>query len=273
MALINKDASADTVLLNGRIYTVDASRPWAEGLAIRDGKIAFIGADIDVKSMIGAETVVIDLKRQMVMPGINDVHVHPLLGGRADLYECHFLPTLSLDEVLAVIRTDARKAKPGAWIVGGSWGSNFTSKLSTLEALRALDEASEGHPVLLRDDSVHNRWVNTRALELAGISSETPDPVGGVIVRDESTGAPVGMLFESAVAAVEHAAEVANPYSLEANVAALARAIEILNSFGGTGLQDAAVSGAVLSPYNPLDTQGKLSGWVVGSMMAAARSG
>ncbi|HXN87264.1 MAG TPA: amidohydrolase [Candidatus Binataceae bacterium] len=268
MALINKDASADTVLLNGRIYTVDASRPWAEGLAIRDGKIAFIGADIDVKSMIGAETVVIDLKRQMVMPGINDVHVHPLLGGRADLYECHFLPTLSLDEVLAVIRTDARKAKPGAWIVGGSWGSNFTSKLSTLEALRALDEASEGHPVLLRDDSVHNRWVNTRALELAGISSETPDPVGGVIVRDESTGAPVGMLFESAVAAVEHAAEVANPYSLEANVAALARAIEILNSFGVTGLQDAAVSGAVLSAYNHLDTQGKLSGWVVGSMMA-----
>ena len=202
------------------------------------------------------------------MPGINDVHVHPILGGRADLFECHFLPTLSLEEVLAVVRADARKAKPDAWIVGGSWGSNFTTTLSSLETLRALDEASEGHPVLLRDDSVHNRWVNSRALELAGIDANTPDPHDGIIVRDEATSAPVGLLFESAVAAVERAAEVANPYSLEANVSAVARAVEILNSFGVTGLQDAAVSGAVLSAYNHLDAQGRLSAWVVGSMMA-----
>jgi predicted amidohydrolase YtcJ len=268
MAATTKNDSADRVLLNGRIYTADAANPWAEALAIRDGKIAFIGADTEVKALIGSDTDVGDLKRKMAMPGINDVHVHPMLGGRADLYECHFLPTLSLEEVLAAVRADARKAKPGAWIVGGSWGSNFTDKLSTLEALRALDEASEGHPVLLRDDSVHNRWVNSRALELAGIDSSTPDPEGGIIVRDEATRAPVGMLFESAVAAVEHAAEVANPYSLETNVAALARAIEILNSFGVTGLQDAAVSGGVLSAYNHLDAQGKLSAWVVGSMMA-----
>jgi predicted amidohydrolase YtcJ len=269
MAAIKKnDSAADRVLLNGRIYTADSANPWAEALAIRDGKIAFVGADTDIKALIGSDTEVVDLKRRMAMPGINDVHVHPLLGGRADLYECHFLPTLSVEEVLAAVRADARKAKPGAWIVGGSWGSNFTDKLSTLEALRALDEASEGHPVLLRDDSVHNRWVNSRALELAGIDSSTPDPEGGIIVRDEATRAPVGMLFESAVAAVEHAAEVANPYSLETNVAALARAIEILNSFGVTGLQDAAVSGGVLSAYNHLDAHGQLSAWVVGSMMA-----
>ncbi|MGB6553871.1 MAG: amidohydrolase [Candidatus Binataceae bacterium] len=268
MAATTKNNSADRVLVNGRIYTADASNPWVEALAIRDGKIAFVGADTDVKSLVGPDTAVIDLKRKMAMPGINDVHVHPMLGGRADLYECHFLPTLSLEQVLAAVRADARKAKPGAWIVGGAWGSNFTDKLSTLESLRALDEASEGHPVLLRDDSVHNRWVNSRALELAGIDSSTPDPEGGVIVRDEATRAPVGMLFESAVAAVEHAAEVANPYSLETNVAALARAIEILNSFGVTGLQDAAVSGGVLSAYNHLEAQGKLSAWVVGSMMA-----
>jgi len=115
------------------------------------------------------------------MPGINDVHTHPLLGGRADLYECHFNPTLSLEEVLAVVRADAQKARPGAWIVGGSWGSNFTSKLSSLDALRALDDASAGHPVLLRYDSLHNRWVNSRALEIAGINSRTPDPTGGII--------------------------------------------------------------------------------------------
>jgi len=187
------DSIADVVLRKGRIYTVDAANAWAEALAIRDGKLVFVGADSDVESLIASNTRVIDLKGHMVMPGINDVHVHPLLGGRADLYECHFLPTLSLDEVLAIVRADARKAKPGAWIVGGSWGSNFTSELSTLEALRALDDASEGHPVLLRDDSVHNRWVNSRALELAGIDASTPDPIDGVIVRDHASGAPVGL--------------------------------------------------------------------------------
>ena len=264
----NNNVTADLVLQHGKIYTVDISTPWAEAIAIRDGKIAFAGTDNEVESLIGSNTRVIDLKRNLVLPGINDVHVHPLLGGRADLYECHFLPTLSLDEVLAVVRADARKAKPGAWIVGGSWGSNLTSRLSTLETLRALDDASEGHPVLLRDDSVHNRWVSSRALKLAGIDSATRDPEGGIIVRDETTRAPVGMLFESAVAIVERAAALANPYTLETNVTALARAIEILNSFGVTGLQDAAVSGAVLSAYNYLDVQRRLSAWVVGSMMA-----
>ncbi|MGO9602338.1 MAG: amidohydrolase [Candidatus Binataceae bacterium] len=262
------DSIADLVLQSGRIYTVDPANPWAEALAIRDGKIVFVGADSEVKSLIASDTRIIDLKDKMVMPGINDVHTHPLLGGRADLYECHFLPTLSLEEVLATVRDYASRAKPGAWIVGGAWGSNFTTQLSTLESLRALDEASAGHPVLLRDDSVHNRWVNTCALELAGIDSGTPDPVGGIIVRDEATGAPVGLLFESAVGRVERAAQEANPYSLETDAAALARAIEIVNSFGVTGLQDAAVSGGVLSAYNTLDAAGKLSVWVVGSMMA-----
>ena len=268
MAAIKKTDFADAVLHNGRIYTVDPSHQWAQAIAIREGKIAAVGTDSNVKSWIGPDTRVVDLKGTMVMPGINDVHVHPILGGRTDLFECHFLPTLSLEEVLAVVRADARKAQPDAWIVGGSWGSNFTTTLSSLETLRALDEASEGHPVLLRDDSVHNRWVNSRALELAGIDANTPDPHDGIIVRDEATSAPVGLLFESAVAAVERAAEVANPYSLEANVSAVARAVEILNSFGVTGLQDAAVSGAVLSAYNHLDAQGRLSAWVVGSMMA-----
>jgi predicted amidohydrolase YtcJ len=268
MAVSKKSDFADTVLQHGRIYTVDPSHLWAHAIAIREGKIVAVGADTEVKPLIGSDTWVIDLKGAMIMPGINDVHVHPILGGRADLFECHFLPTLTLEEVLAVVRADARKARPGAWIVGGSWGSNFTSTLASLDTLRALDDASEGHPVLLRDDSVHNRWVNSRALEIAGINASTPDPHDGVIVRDEATKAPVGLLFESAVAAVERAAEVANPYSLEANVSAVARAVEILNSFGVTGLQDAAVSGAVLSAYNNLDAQGKLSAWVVGSMMA-----
>jgi hypothetical protein len=267
-AMAIENSSADLVLRNGRIYTLDPAHPWAEALAIRDGKLIFVGSNTDASSLARSSTRAIDLKGAMVMPGLNDVHTHPLLGGRADLYECRFLPTLSIEEMLEVVRADARKAKPGAWIVGGSWGSNFTTTLSSLDTLRALDDASEGHPVLLRDDSVHNRWVNSRAMELAGITSSTLDPEGGVIVRDNASGAPVGLLFESAVGIVELAAKAANPYSVESDVAALARAVEIMNSYGYTGLHDAAASGGVLSAYNRLDHQGKLTAWVVGSMMS-----
>jgi predicted amidohydrolase YtcJ len=134
--------------------------------------------------------------------------------------------------------------------------------------LRALDAVSEGHPVLLRDDSVHNRWVNSRALELAGIHANTPDPTNGVIVRDRLTGVPVGLLFEAASHRVERVARAAHPDSLETGCAALARALEILNSYGVTRLQDAAVSGDVLVAYATLDQQSKLSTWVVTSLVA-----
>src|ERR1700722_7558445 len=144
--MMDNDSKADLVLHSGKIYTLDRANPWAEAIAIGAAKMVVIGTHVDARSLIGSDTRVIDLKGHMAMPGINDVHVHPILGGRADLFECHFLPTLALDEVLAAVRADARKAKPGAWIVGGSWGSNFTSKLATLDALRALDDASEGHP-------------------------------------------------------------------------------------------------------------------------------
>lgn len=87
----NGKSVADVVLTSGRIYTVDPGNPWAEALAIRNGKLVFVGADKDVRSFVGSETHVVDLKGKMVMPGINDVHTHPLLGGRADLYECHWI--------------------------------------------------------------------------------------------------------------------------------------------------------------------------------------
>src|ERR1700679_375624 len=175
-------SAPEQVFLNGRIYTLNPSQPWAEALAVRSGRIFRVGSSAEIKALASAGTEVIDLHGRMVLPGINDVHVHPLLGGRTALYETTFLPTLSLAEVLEVIHSAARKTKPGAWIIGGSWGSNFTTALSSLETLRALDAASEGHPVLLRDDSVHNRWVNSRALELAGTDPKTRDPDNGVIV-------------------------------------------------------------------------------------------
>jgi predicted amidohydrolase YtcJ len=258
----------DQVFLNGKIYTLNPTQPWAEALAVRGGKILRVGSSAEIKALASAGTEMIDLRGRMVLPGINDVHVHPLLGGRTALYETTFLPTLSLEKVLEVIRTAARKAKPGAWIIGGSWGSNFTTALSSLETLRALDAASEGHPVLLRDDSVHNRWVNSRALELAGIDANTADPDNGIIVRDPASGAPVGLLFESASHHVERVARKAHPDTLETDSTAMARALEILNSYGVTGLQDAAVSGDVLAAYANLDRHSKLSAWVVTSLVA-----
>ena len=97
-------STPDQVFLNGKIYTLNPSQPWAEALAVSGDKIFRIGTSAEIKALASAGTEMIDLRGRMVLPGINDVHVHPLLGGRTALYETTFLPTLSLEEILAVIQ-------------------------------------------------------------------------------------------------------------------------------------------------------------------------
>lgn len=258
--------AADLVLRNGRIYTVDRERPWAEAVAICNGKLAAVGTGEEAAALIGPKTRVIDLGGKMVMPGINDVHIHAVLGGRSELYECKFLPSLAFDEILETVRAYVAKTPEGEWVVGGIWGSDLLGKLSSAEARKALDEASHGHPVVLHDDTQHNRWVNTRALELAGIGAETPDPAGGEIVRERPGGEPAGLLLEAAAALIDRAALSEAPFTAEKNIAAAAHAVEILNSLGVTGFQDAGATAPMLSAFKSIDEKGELSAWVVASL-------
>ncbi|MBX3099175.1 MAG: amidohydrolase [Salinibacterium sp.] len=253
-----KATATDLLVTNARIYTVDSARPWASAFAVRDGRI--VAFDDDAVATDAATTV--DVHGATVMPGLVDVHNHHALAGHSDLYELVFSPAASLPEVLDAIRMHAASVAEGEWIVGGSWGSTLFDELARPEALAALDAASNGHPVVLTDDSRHNRWVNSQALERAGVTAETHDPVGGRILRD-ATGAPTGVMLEQAGLVVERVRAAANPPTPEQSRQASARGIEILHSYGITAFQDAAISLDALSALQSLDEAGELTAWVV----------
>jgi predicted amidohydrolase YtcJ len=261
-------AEADLILRNGAIYTVDRGRRWAQALAVRAGQIIAVGSDLEVDSFNGPGTRVVDLHGRMVLPGIVDVHNHHTRGGQADLYETNVSPALGFDGVLEVVRKSAAKTPPGEWIYGGIWSSKLVGHLHTLAAKQALDAVSPGHPVMLRDDSQHNRWVNSRALEIMGVTAATEDPADGQIIREPASGEPVGLLLERASALAEGAVRKTIVNAAERDVRSTRRAVQILNSFGVTAFQDANTMLPFLQALATLDAQGGLSAWCVASLPA-----
>jgi len=262
------DPKADVILNRGSIYTVDDARSWASAVAIRQGKLIAVGSDLEIDSFRGPHTRVVDLRGRMVLPGIIDVHNHHTRGGQADLYETTFLPTLSFEEVTAVVSARAAKTKPGDWISGGIWGSNIVGRLYKSSARAALDAASAEHPVMLRDDSQHSRWVNSRALEIMGVDTKTPNPPDGEIVRDPETGEATGLLLERASTLAETALARTVEDAAGRNISSTKRAVQILNSFGVTAYQDANTMLPYLQALSRLDSQGQLTAWCVASMPA-----
>ena len=260
--------NADLIFRNGRIYTVDARSSWSQAVAVKNGKIVAVGDEAEIMKWQGAATTINDLAGRMMMPGLVDVHNHHTRGGQMDLYEVTFQAYRSFDEILELVKTRAQTLPPGEWICGGIWSSELIGRLRRMEAKAALDAASLGHPVMLRDDSMHNRWVNSRALELMEVTTETPDPADGQIVREQGTGKPVGLLFEKASALAERAvAKGVNDAALR-DIASTKRAVEILNSYGVTAYQDANTTLPMLKALSTLDRDGALNAWCVASLPA-----
>lgn len=258
--------SADLIFENGKVYTVDARIPWAEAVAVRNGKIVFVGSAKGAREWHGPQTRIVDLKGRMMMPGLGDVHNHHTRGGQLDLFELSFQASITFDEILKRVKARASQTPAGEWICGGIWSSELIARLGTMEAKAALDSVSPGHPVMLRDDSLHNRWVNSKALELMDVTAATPDPELGHIVRDPSSGAPVGLLLEKASAIAEQAAVKSVNDPLQRDVASTQRAVEILNSYGVTAYQDANTTLPMLQALTDLDKRGELNAWCVGSL-------
>ncbi|MEV0081743.1 amidohydrolase [Saccharopolyspora sp. NPDC050642] len=258
---------AELILTGAELYTVDSSRPWATDLAIADGRVLAVGGRDEVARHRGPGTTVVDLGGAFVMPGLVDVHNHHSLAGMADLFELSVDAAADLSGVLAAVAERARGLGPDEWVTGGSWGSHLVEELSREAARRALDEAAGGRPVMLSDDSHHNRWANSRALKVAGISATTPDPDGGVIVRDPVTGEPTGLLLETAGIALAQAVRDSAAPTAEQHRLASRRAVEILHSFGVTAFQDAGTSRDIMRALHELDTAGELAAWVVSSML------
>jgi predicted amidohydrolase YtcJ len=189
----------------------------------------------------------------MVMPGIHDMHAHPVQGGFQEQVECSFPFTTPLDAIALRVRACAAKTPKGAWIRGGQWAAE------TLESDRPptralLDAAAPDHPVFLIDSTYHNAWVNSRALALLGIDAKTPDPSGGVIVR-EPGGAPTGVLIDNAA---YHAMKRLPVNTPEQYQAAIRWAVAKMNALGVVAMKDALADGHAARAYAALDRAGKL---------------
>lgn len=259
---------ADLLLTNSTVYTVDDALPWASTMAVKDGTILALGSDTLYEQHCGAHTDVRDMAGAFVMPGLVDVHNHHSLAGKTELFELSFPEIATFDEILDAVAAHAATLDEDAWVVGGSWGSTLVEQLCHVSARHALDKAAGGRPVVLADDSKHNRWASTRAFELAGIDAATPDPASGEIVRDPASGEPTGVLLETASVAVERAVRASGGgMTTEQHNQACAAAIATLHRHGVTAFQDAGVSADIMRSLAELDGDGKLAAWVVTSML------
>jgi predicted amidohydrolase YtcJ len=255
--------TGDTALVNGRIYRVDAARSWAEAVAIKDGHFIAVGTNDAIEGFIGPQTRVIDLGGKMAMPGIHDMHIHPVQGSLTELYECAFPPTASLEHIAGKLRSCAGKVPSGTWIRGGAYGAQL------LEAERKphkslLDAAAPEHPVFLRSSGGHSGWANSPALAAAGIDENTPDPVNGEIMRDPATNEPTGILLERANGLVARAVPNYTHRQYREAVKWLSR---YLNRYGITAINDAAVRDPVIEAYSAADQAGELSIRVATSLL------
>lgn len=247
--------TADIVVTGAAIF----DHPGAHALAITGDRIAAIGPD--AVAMIGASTRVCDLDDGLILPGFIDAHVHTPFAGRN--LNCLWLnDTEGKDAYLRRIAEYADAHPELEWIVGGGWAMEHFPGGTPHRA--DLDAIVEDRPVFLMNRDVHGAWVNTRALELAGIDATTPDPVDGRFERDPDTGFPSGTLHEGAAYAFNDS-HIPRP-RLEEWRSAILTGQSHLHSLGITGWQDAWVTPDTLAAYRSLGTDGLLTARVVGAL-------
>jgi predicted amidohydrolase YtcJ len=193
----------DLILCNAKVLTVDADFSLARSVAVKDGRIVAVGPDFDLDPLAGSRTRVVDLAGRMVLPGINDCHMHLAAWGATRppvSIDVSFPAVKSIADVRASVKDKVESLGPGVWVRGFGWDEAYLTECrdGRRRPGRAdLDDVSPDNPVMLTHFSGgHLVWVNSKALELAGITHDTPDPDGGVIIRDPSTGEPTGLLNE-----------------------------------------------------------------------------
>lgn len=256
---------ADLIISGARIRTVDAGRPLVSAVAIRDGRIVATGSDDEVLAQRGPETTLRDLAGGVVYPGFVDVHNHHYQAGAAELFQLSFSPGLTLEQILDVVRRHAAQLPKDAWVHGGQFPSTMQEQLNSSVVRARLDDAAQGRPVMLLENSHHNRWVNSKALELAGITAESL-PAEGIVLLDPDDGQPTGVLLEAAGIPVEMAMARSGTLTPEQHRQASRRGVEMLNEHGITAFQDAAVSLDILGALASLDRADQLDAWVVSSL-------
>lgn len=252
---------ANTIFRNGAVYTMDDNRSWATAVAVRGDKIIYVGFEDGVDALRGPETRVIDLDGKMLMPSFQDIHIHPIFAGREAL-TVDLNGSSSIEEYVSVVRTYADANPDKDWILGGGWTMDVFGP-GARASKKLLDAVVADRPVYLTSSDGHTGWANTKALEMAGIDTDTQDPASGIVDRNPDTGEIIGSLQEGAMELLTVHIPPASP---EFDQQSLKYSVDLLNSYGITAITDAMVTQPDLDTYRALDDRGDLTLRVVASL-------
>ena len=237
---------ADLAFINGKIITVDRDFSIRQAVAVASGKIMAVGSTSEINDHVGTATRVVDLKGNTLLPGINDSHLHaPFFGATRPPVALDLTPqrVRSIEDMKALLAEKVRSSRPGEWIRGFGWDQGALAECQKdprrLPRKWDLDAVAPDNPVVFTDFSAHNLLINSKLLEIAGITKDTPDPATGKIERDPQTGEPTGIFVELGAQAV---VSPAIPLlSREEKKLALMTALEHFSKNGITSFTDAAI--------------------------------
>jgi len=250
--------AADTVYRDGYVYTVDAHDSIAHALAIRDGRFVYVGDDAGAAPFIGAKTRVIDLHGRMLMPGLVDGHMHPLQGG-ASLMKCNLhYAQLTVAEMQARIQTcldESRTKEPDVWLEVVNWFQEGMLPAGVVTQRELLDQLRTRRPIIVESSFGHSSLVNSRALQMAGLTATVPDPLGGKIARD-AAGNPTGLLDDAAQELVSSKLPAA---TAEDDVKSAQAALDAMRQQGITSFLDAMAVPPALLAFSRLQQRGSLT--------------
>ncbi len=243
--------AVDTVLMNTTVYTIDSADTVAEAIALKGGKIAFVGSNDAVKAYIGANTQVVDLKGKVVMPGMIDSHVHPPGIALTELYSINLYVDVTREGTLKAIK-DYIEANPD---LNEYWGTGYTVGIGEDgkgPRREWLDTICSDKPIILTSNDGHNMWLNTKAFEMNGITKDTKAPTGGLIHLDQTTGELWGSLTDAwTLVAMEQT------FTDNQMVNAMEVFQDQMHAWGYTGILSVSDK-SVFEQLMPLEKQGKL---------------
>ena len=250
-------AAIGLILVNANVLTMDSASPRAEAVAISGDRIVAVGSNADIRRLAARDAKIIDCQGQTLLPGFNDAHIHlPGLARRLTDLDCSPLQAPSIVALQTLIRGRAENLPSGAWVRGFGYDDLQLSERRHPDR-HDLDAASPRHPVWLQHRSGHASVLNSRALELATVHRETPDPPGGVIERDDKTGEPTGILLECESFLRLRLGRIRSTEEFDDGMRAAGR---LLASYGITSVQDAGTENGIerLRSFQRLQANGAL---------------
>ncbi len=252
--------TADLILQDAAIYTMDDARSWADAVAVGGGKILYVGTEAGAQKLKGPESKVIDLGGRMVLPGFQDSHVH-LISGGIELELCNLNGLVTKEEVFKKIQDYAAQNPSKSWVVGGGWDLTIFPDANPLK--EDLDRLVPDRPAYMTSADGHSSWVNSKALEIAGLTKMTPDPEAGRIERKKETGEPSGTLRESASGLVGSHLPATSDADFRRG---LEEGLALANRFGITSILEASADDDLMKAYSEFDRSGKLTVRVLASL-------